>query len=107
LFVFFPAVTILSCFSYYDQSVLDFLQEFNQNPLLTNVHLLLYGENRRKFDAMSQMMTQFMPSITSIESLNPYNCYNNNTGLFREEHADMMSSTRIIFGWSSFIFVLS
>jgi hypothetical protein len=92
-----------SFFSYYDQSVLDFLQEFGRNSLLTNVHLFLYGENRPKIDAMSQMMTQFLPSITNIESLIPYDCYDHNAALFQEELSDMMTSTRFIFGWSGFI----
>jgi hypothetical protein len=78
------------------------LQEFGRNSLLTNVHLLLGGENDRKFDAMSQMMTQLLPSITSIESLRSI-CYHHHTALFREEHSDMMASTRILFGWSGLI----
>jgi hypothetical protein len=79
------------------------LQKFGCNSLFTNVNLTLYGENRRKFDAMSKMMTQLMPSITSIESLNPSDCYDHNAALFQEEFSDMLASTRIINGWSGFI----
>jgi hypothetical protein len=71
--------------------------------MLTNVKLILCGENRPKFDAMSQMMTQLLPSITSIESLRPYDCYDHNAALFQEELSDMLASTRILRHWSGLI----
>jgi hypothetical protein len=86
--------TILSFISYYDQTVLGFLQEFRSNSLLTDVKLILCAEHyRRKFDAMSQMMTQLLPSITSIESLS-LQCDNKKTALFLKEHSDMLALTR-------------
>jgi hypothetical protein len=51
---------------------------------------------------MTQMMTQLLPSITSIESLTPL-YYNYNTALFLEEHSDMLASVRILTSWSGFI----
>jgi hypothetical protein len=91
--------SILS-FSYYDQSVLGFLQQFHRNSLFTNVNLTLLGENRRKFNAMTQMMTQLLPSITSIESLTP-TCHN--YALFLKEHSDMLASAKILIIRSAFI----
>jgi hypothetical protein len=79
------------------------LEQFGRNSLLTNVYLLLGGEIRPKFDAMSKMMTQLLPSITSIEALNTYRCYDHNAALFQEELSDMLASTRIIRAWSGFI----
>jgi hypothetical protein len=79
------------------------LQEFRRNSLLTNVHLILWGGNRRKFDAMSLMMTQLLPSITNIESLMPYyDRYDPNTALFQEEKelSDILAPARILLGWS-------
>jgi hypothetical protein len=96
--------TILSFISYYDQSVLGFLQKFNRNSLLTNVNLTLKGENRPKFDAMSEMMTQLLPSITSIESLTS-ECKQNNPALL-QEHSDMLTSARILIDWSGFISII-
>jgi hypothetical protein len=108
LFVFFhQEVTILclSYFSYYDQSVLDFLQEFGRNSPFTNVNLELHGENHRKFDAMSKVMAQLLPSITSIESLRSYD-YDHNAALFQEELSDMLTSARILNGRSVFIIII-
>jgi hypothetical protein len=103
----FPTVTILSFFSYYDESVLGFLQEFRRNSMLTNVHLFLCGDNRRQLNAMNQMMPRLLPSITSIESLNTYDCYDHNAalfqaGFFKKELSDMLTSARILYKWSGF-----
>jgi hypothetical protein len=101
--LFFPAKRYKPFFSYYDQSVLGFLQEFHRNSLFTNVHLSLSGENRRKFDDMSQMMTQLLPSITSIESLRPiYVNYDYNADFFRG-HYNMLASSRILIKGLGFI----
>jgi hypothetical protein len=59
---------------------------------------------------MSQMMRQLLPSITSIESLNPYYCYNHNSALFQaavfeRKLSDMMASARILHEWSGFKFI--
>jgi hypothetical protein len=98
-------VTILSFISYYDQSVLGFLQEFHRNSLFTNVNLALCGHHG-KFDAMSQMMTQLLPSITSIESLKPiYLNHDYNAALF-QEHSNMLASAKILIIWSGFIHIL-
>jgi hypothetical protein len=83
------------------------LQEFHSNSLLTNVHLFLSGENRRQLNAMIKMMPQLLPSITSIESLNSYHCYDHNAalfqaGFFKEELSDMLTSARILYEWSGF-----
>jgi hypothetical protein len=99
-------LAIHSFFSYYNRSVLVFLQEFGRSSLLTNVKLTLCSENRREFDAISQMMAQLLPSITSIESLTPYYCYDHNMALFQEKHSHMLASTRILLCWSVLIPIL-
>jgi hypothetical protein len=55
---------------------------------------------------MSQMMTQLLPSITSIESLKPiYLNHDYNAALF-QEHSNMLASAKILIIWSGFIHIL-
>jgi hypothetical protein len=54
-----------SFFSYFNQFVLGFLQEFQRNSLLTNVDLNLYKTN-----VDSDVLPQLLPLFISVESLN-------------------------------------
>jgi hypothetical protein len=64
LFHQYPQRNSLIYFSHLDESVLRFLEEFQQNSLFVNVNLIIYEND---WDALLAFITKFVP--TSIHSI--------------------------------------
>jgi hypothetical protein len=81
----------LSFFSYFNQSVLGFLQEFHRKSLLTNVELNLVKTN---FD--SNALTQLVPLLTNINKLNLLFHIDIEALIQKEYSKAMLASARIL-----------
>jgi hypothetical protein len=86
----------LPSFSYFDEFVLRFMQEFHRISLLTNVDLCFFEPN-----VDSDALLQIVPLLTSIDQLNLF--YIDIEALIQKEYSTrMLASARILFIQSAF-----
>jgi hypothetical protein len=90
--------------SYFDDSVLRFLQEFQQNSLLTNVKVRFAKIRNRSADVLVRIMTNVMPLLTSIDSIAI--CTKASANIQRLfQNNEYSALTKKIFGSTRFLYI--